>query len=270
MRGVALVLLILLLAGCAARAAPPGNQVLAEDEPALPGTVPLRILVINDEYLPVAGATVHIVGLGLQTQTDDAGDAFFQIQEPGRYKLHVHSRGYYPNVTAVDVEGLAQVKRVWLRDAPRDGHFSDFYYYQAVCDATVYAPPAATQSECPAKPYWPKPTARWILARGLQRGVIDLDWDRLPGGADAMRLEILFPEVGAFPDGRPSLVKEGSAPVRVTIPPELITPDHQRNGVVLEVRAGLPRSGPGLIAHQPFRFEAQLDYFQPAPDVQDH
>lgn len=268
--GAAILAMVLAFSGCAAKTRPAGDAVLEDGVPAAPETIPLRVLVLNDEYLPVVGATVHIVGLGLNATTNDAGDAFFQVAKPGVYSVHTHSLGYYPNVTKVRIEGMAQVRRIWLRDAPRDGHFSDFYYYAAVCDAAVYAAPIKNDAECPSEPYMPRPTARWILAGGLQGGTIGLDWDPQPGGTDRMRLEVLFPEIGAFPDGRASLVSQGKAPVRVEIGPELITREHQRNGVVVEVRAGIPRDAAGASLHQPFHFEAQFDYFHPAPSVQDH
>lgn len=273
MRGAALALLALfaLMAGCTGAASPStGDAVIQSTDEAAPSTIPLRILVINDEYLPVVGATVHIVGLNLNATTDDRGDAFFQVARPGRYSVHTHRVGYYPNVTHLEVDGMAQVKRVWLRDAPRDGHFSDFYYYSAVCELALFAPPADDDPWCPDAPYMPRPTARWVLAGGLQRAQIDLDWDEQPGGASSMRLEVRFPEAGAFADGRTVLVAEGKGPIGITIPPEQVTDKHRQNGVFVEVRAGLPRGAPGANLHQPFHFEAQFDYFVAAPDVQEH
>lgn len=230
----------------------------------------LRVLVITDEYFPVARANVVLVGLGVNGTTDDLGDAYFHIAKAGRYALHVHRAGYFPNQTKVvlDQGDAEPVVRVRLQDAPRDGHYSDFFYYSGLCGPTVFVQPASTSSDCNEVPNFPKPQARFILGRGLVYGYIELHWDESPISPKTMRMEVRFPEIGAFADGQQVLIAEGPDPLKVRIPAELLTDQHRVNGQVVHITAGLARNA--VAAHnfqQEFTIEAQFDYFHEAPDV---
>lgn len=263
-------LVILLAAGCTGPPKGPSNPRVLEslDDSPRAGTV-LRVLVITDEFLPVVKARVDVVGLGLNATTNEAGSAYFEVPEPGRYAVHVHHPLFYPNVTKVVVDATAnQVHRVTLRDAPRDQDFTDFYYFQGLCGPRVYAPPAAAEWRCPETTSFQRPYARWYLGPGLVHAYLYLEWSPQQGGTSAMRMEVRFPQSGPFADGTEVLAAEGSSPVRIEIPPALITDRLKENGNLVEIRAGLPTQGPAAVnAYQPFAIEAEFDYFLPAPDV---
>ncbi|HEX9816307.1 MAG TPA: hypothetical protein VGB18_04950, partial [Candidatus Thermoplasmatota archaeon] len=75
---VAVGLLSLLLAGCADGPDEPESKPLELSQAPAPQTTLLRVLVISDEYLPIKGAKVNVVGLGLNGTTDDVGNTYFQ------------------------------------------------------------------------------------------------------------------------------------------------------------------------------------------------
>jgi hypothetical protein len=273
--GFAFVLLLAssLVAGCS-------GQKAEDAQPAQATTVPakfqaregilLRVLVITDEYFPVAKAKVTLVGLGVNGTTDDWGDAFFHIAHPGRYAIHVHRTGFYPNQTKVVLpEGESSATlRVWLSDAPRDAHYADYYYFNGLCGPTVFVSGATTDADCTETYLFEKPEARFILGRGLTRGYLELDWTPTTGGASDMRLEVRFPDVGPFADGRDVIVAEGPRPVKIIIPEELLTERHRLNGNTAVVTVGLSQAKPVLMsAQQEFQIDGEFSYFVEAPDV---
>lgn len=268
------VLLSILLAGCSAK--PPTEPVskpLESMGPPVDDTTLLRVLVITDEYLPIDGANVIIVGLGLNATTDAVGNAYFQIGDPGRYAVHVHRPGFYPNISKVTVEGdPRQVERITLLDSPRDAHFSDFRYFEGVCEPTFFLQPVPTSPRCQEQGIARRAhPPGWFLGPGLVGGYVRLDWDPQTYGTQRMRLEVAFPEAGAFANGEETLVAEGAAPVVIELQRELLTPAMRRNGIPAEVHVGVP--GDDLVAtniYQVFAVEAQFDYFQEAPDVDNH
>lgn len=267
---IGLVLVAPLLAGCADEGRNAAiTKAIAEPLAGSPRGTLLRILVISDEYLPIAGAHVNIVGLGVNGTTDEFGDAFFQVARPGRYAVHVHRSGYYPNSTRVEVSAEApMVARIRLTDAPRDGHFTDYYYYQATCAPTVYVQGVTPNGRCQETAYFPSAYARWILGRGLVKAHVALEWPSQAGGTEAMRLEIRFPDAGPFADGREALVAEGARPVAIQIPSDILTDRMRGENNVVEIIVGLPQSGPAALnGVQPFHIEATFDYFVEAPDV---
>jgi hypothetical protein len=271
---IALVLASTLLAGCAQHSAPePTSRPLEISEAPAAETTLLRVLVINDEYLPIKGAKVSVIGLGLNGTTDDVGNAYFQIATPGRYAVHVHHSKFYPNISKVSVEGDAkQVERITLLDAPPDTHFSDFYYFEGVCEPTLYVQAIGTSPHCQdqglVKRDQPPP---WFLAPGLEGGFVRLAWNPELYGSQKMRLELAFPEAGAFANGEERLVAEGTPPVLIELNRDLITPAMQRNGVPIQIFVGVPADDAAAAnVYQVFSIEAQFDYFQAAPDVDHH
>lgn len=271
LRGNACLILALLLgAGCASPSeAPPEARVLESIDDSAPGGTVLRVLVVTDEFLPVVKARVNIVGLGLDTTTNVVGSAYFLIPNAGRYSVHVHHPRFYPNITKATVEARPdQVHRVTLRDAPIDQNYADFRYFEGLCGPMVFAPPAAPDWRCPKNGYLPRSYARWYLGPGLVRARVSLEWTQQQGGTDAMRMEIRFPEAGAFADGTQVLAAEGTSPVRIEIPSSLITDRLKEKDNLVEIHAGLPTQGPAALnAYQPFHLEAEFYYLVPAPDV---
>jgi hypothetical protein len=265
------VTLASLFAGCSANArsasTPSAEVVSAAAAPPSKGAL-LRVLVITDEYLPVADAQVTIVGLGVNGTTDGLGDVFFHLAQPGRYALHVHHAGFYPNRTKVQIEEGSAVVRVHLRDAPHAADFADFYYYTGLCGTTLFVQGVSQNGNCSETPDFPKPHARWLLGPGLVHGFLELNWPHDEAGTGTMRLEIRFPEIGPFKDGRTVLVAEGPSPVKVTIPDELLTDAHRKNGAAVDLQVGLAQNeAVNRNGQQTFHIEAQFDYVVPAPDV---
>jgi hypothetical protein len=248
------------------------KPLVVEEAPA-PKTTHLRVLVITDEYLPIVGAKVSVTGLGLNATTNEVGSAYFQIGTPGRYAVHVHRAGFYPNISKVSIEGdEKQVERITLYDAPRDAHFSDFRYFPGVCEVKVYVSGVSTDSRCEEHGLGQRSHPKgWFLGQGLQSGYLRLHWEAQTYGSDRMRLEVAFPEAGAFANGEEYLVVEGTAPLLLELSPSLLTPAMQKNGLPIDVWVGLAADTPvASNLYQPFEIEAQFDYFQKAPDVDHH
>lgn len=269
---VALLVAQTLVAGCAGERRPLDAPVVsvAATGPSANQGILLRVLVITDEYFPVPDAKVSIVGLGVNGTTDDWGDAYFHFPAPGRYALHVHRAGYYPNQSRVVLEEdrPEQTLRVRLTDAPRDAHFADYYFYNGICGPTLYVAAATPRSDCGQTPSFQRPEARFILGRGLVRGFLELSWEGHPAGAAEMRMEVRFPDVGAFADGSEALVAEGASPVRIIVPDEMLTERHRQNGNVVSVFVGLSQREPvALNAQQEFQIDGEFDYFVAAPQV---
>ena len=270
----ALVLVCLLLAGCAgSKDDDVVSKPLETSEAAAPRTTLLRVLVITDEYLPIKGAKVSVVGLGLNGSTDEVGNTYFQIATPGRYAVHVHRPGFYPNISKVAVEGDPdQVERITLRDAPPSTHFSDFRMYDGVCEPTLYVQPLSTSSHCQELGLANRPHPRgWFLGAGLVGGFVRLQWEAEAYGSATMRLELAFPEAGPFANGDERLVVEGPSPLLIELTGDLVTPAMQKNGVPIEIYVGVPeREIVAANGYQVFLVEAQFEYFQAAPDVDQH
>lgn len=255
-------------AGCANAPSEPPPSVPLETSvaPAKQATL-LRVLVITDEYLPVAGATVAVVGLG-NASTDEVGNAYFQIGTPGRYSLHVHHPRFYPNVSKVVVDGgPSQVERITLRDAPSHQHYSSFYFFQGLCGPAASVP-EATSDRCDEAVFSNRAHPRWFLNEGLTDAYFRLDWPAQLPGADEMWIEVGFPDAGAFRGGSQTLRAQGEAPVVLEIPEEEVTEPMKRNGVPIWIRVGIGSSLPvAANVYQEFSIEAQLDYYIPEPDV---
>ncbi|HLE48283.1 MAG TPA: hypothetical protein VI818_08300 [Candidatus Thermoplasmatota archaeon] len=257
----------LLAAGCAGSAPPPEPKVVESSVPPPPAATLLRVLVINDEFLPVWGATVRVVGLGLNTTTDDVGNAYFQVPKEGRYSVHVHHQRYYPNVSRIEIAGdPEQVHRVKLQDAPPHGHFREYRFYPGTCFPVVFASNLTGNGECPASPSG-RSYARFILNKGLVEAYVEMEWPSQPGGPAAMRIETQWPGL-TFSDGTQVALAQGASPVKLRLPPNRFTDEHEENGHTVEIRAGLSWGQPvAANVYQPFEILGIFDYFTPAPDV---
>jgi hypothetical protein len=230
----------------------------------------LQVLVISDEYLPVQDARVRIVGLGLNATTGDTGEAAFVVPS-GHYVVAVHHPDFYPNSTPIEIQRDAdRLARIRLRDAPDSHEFSDFHYVAVLCGVTLWLQGVDDDSACEAGPNFPPPRATFELAHGLVEANLGLDWDAQTGGAQRLRMEVRFLNVGAFADGTDVLVGQGTSPVSVHVPPELVTQAMRRDGTQVEVIVGLDQREPiAFNGMQTVHIHAEFRYFEDAPDV-DH
>lgn len=266
-RAVLMVALALLAAGCAQSEPPPAPKVVEEPIPPPPQSTLLRILVVNDEFLPVWGASVRVAGLGLNATTDDVGNAYFHVPKAGRYAVHVHHARYYPNISRIEIAGEPDaVHRVTLRDAPPHGHFREYRFYPGTCYPVLFASNLTGNGECPDGPSG-RSHARFILSKGLVEAFLQVEWAPQPAGAATMRLEARWPGL-AFADGSEVKRAQGGTPVELPIAPGLVTEAHRANGQVAEVRTGLAWDQPvAANVFQRFEILGVFDYFTPAPDV---
>ncbi|MBI2077975.1 MAG: hypothetical protein HYT80_06335 [Euryarchaeota archaeon] len=266
-RAALLTVIALLVAGCAQGDPPAAPKVVEEAAPPPPQSTLLRVLVVNDEFLPVWGATVRVVGLGLNATTNDVGDAFFHVPKAGRYSVHVHHVRYYPNISKIEIAGEPDaVHRVKLRDAPPHGHFREYRFYPGTCYPVVFASNLTGNGECPDGPSG-RSHARFILSKGLVEAYFEVEWEQQPAAAPTMRLEARWPGL-RFGDGSDVQRSEGGSPVKLHVPPQLLTEAHGVNGQVAEVRTGLSWGQPvSANVYQQFEIVGIFDYFTPAPDV---
>lgn len=255
--------LLVWLSGCG-----DSNSPYAGGEPG--DAAHLFVLVISDEYLPVAGARVVVPGLGLESVTDDAGLAHIDVGLPGRYRVVASHAGFYSNSTAVVLAvGEESTARVALRDAPRDANLEDTILYYGTCTLAAYGPGGALGSgECQDVPGIPPGHLDFFLSRGFRGAEFEVRFDGQPAGLERMRLRVSIPDAGAFTDGRLALETTGTSPLRLSIPAALVTAPMGEPGHRLEVQLGAPQEGAVQAgALQPFFLLGDVFYFLPAPPV---
>ncbi len=102
---VALLMVGVLFAGCAES----GEEPVQEDDidlelSATETTGIIRGVVVDSAIVPIAGATITIESLGLETTSNEDGAFGFQDIEPGVYFLHADKLGYFPIQSSVTVE----------------------------------------------------------------------------------------------------------------------------------------------------------------------
>jgi hypothetical protein len=102
-------LLAVFLAGCTGSSASPNAQpqassiVEATGEP-LADAGSIRVTVVDDSALPLAGATVGVTDLALNAVTDPTGVAVFTNLAPGMHQIAAARLGYSSAAKAVSVE----------------------------------------------------------------------------------------------------------------------------------------------------------------------
>jgi hypothetical protein len=78
------------------------GTAVASGEP-IPDAGSIKGAVVDDSTTPLPGATVAIVNLGLQLQTDDAGSFSFINIPPGKHTLNALKLGYMSTAKVVEV-----------------------------------------------------------------------------------------------------------------------------------------------------------------------
>lgn len=119
---VVLLLVSLALAGCASSegANPQGSDgpgPIASGEP-IADAATIQGLVVDDSQAPIEGATVAIVGIGLQAATDAAGSFQFVNVPPGPHDITAIKLGFSSTGKRVTVEPSQQLTGVVLTLAP--------------------------------------------------------------------------------------------------------------------------------------------------------
>ncbi len=106
MRWVLALLMIASLAGCADAAEPTADEELAIDDSleATETTGVIRGVVVDPAITPIAGVTVRIASLGVETETDGEGLFGFDGLEPGSYFLEASKLGYVSAQTSTSVQ----------------------------------------------------------------------------------------------------------------------------------------------------------------------
>jgi hypothetical protein len=121
MRSVGLLFLLvsITLAGCvSSEGAKPNAQTdgpgpIASGE-AIVDAATIQGLVVDDSQAPIGGATVAILGLSLQAQTDEAGSFQFVNVPPGSHDISAIKLGYTSSSKRIDVSASQQLTGVFL------------------------------------------------------------------------------------------------------------------------------------------------------------
>ena len=106
---VALAALLIALSGCVDSSTGGADLSPPASETAPPPTVTVdtgsvEAQFVDEEAVPVAGATVVLVEPSLQSKTDEAGKAVFNELAPGKYKLLAEKLGYESVAKIVEVK----------------------------------------------------------------------------------------------------------------------------------------------------------------------
>lgn len=114
---VALMMLVLLLAGCADTDPAPADGVVAPEDAELEsGKGAITGLVVDDRFRPVPGAQVLLVETGDLATTTENGEFQFLDLEPATYTLRVQAEGHEAKPTTVTVtEGTFSESSVLAR-----------------------------------------------------------------------------------------------------------------------------------------------------------
>jgi hypothetical protein len=250
MHGRGLLVLALLVAGCAGPPPPPAEATAPPrtTEPAQ-ASVPLLIYVVDREYLPLEGAHVEVLELGANLTTDASGGADFGPVPPGAYRAIAHRDGFAVNRTLVEVDAEAEAApMVVLSPAPHD-HFAVYFGIGEGGCSAFSIEGVVLDEECrdelspslhpyvrfrlrpnlyqaDATIYWDPPTATGAQRLRFELHVLDGDQRRLP-----------FPS-GSAPEA------EGSSPVVVELAHDRLDPELVDQARYLEVAVYPPRQGP--------------------------
>jgi hypothetical protein len=130
---IVLALAVLGLSGCAGDKGPreievaPG-QVVVVEEPPKPGNGIVAGIVGNDAIYPLGGVLVKIVGLGLNSTSDENGRFAILNVPPGIYILEGSKKDHAPVQTTVDVQPDKTARAVLLlpRIPPTDPYHITF------------------------------------------------------------------------------------------------------------------------------------------------
>lgn len=222
-RAVALAILSVAFAACMGPAAPEG--VPASLSP--PGT--LRVLVVDPEFAPVAGALVALVAANQARNTTPAGEAVFDVLPPGRYGVTVSRPGWHPNATQARVEANATTNlTIGLRPLPGPFWTTEAMEVQGFCNLGLRVAPAGREGTCDNLNE-PSPAANVSLPANTSQVAINLTWSATPDVVERMRFEIGFGEGMPLADGRRVLVVDGPRPLSALLSEDLL-PDAAKRG----------------------------------------
>jgi hypothetical protein len=267
-----ILVLVPLFAGCTgSEGGGAGRLVDLEDRG---GEGDLRVLVIDDEYFPVAGADVYILELALNATTDGIGDAYFQGLPAGEWTVHAEGDGFLPNRTRTTVtSGDGAVARVSLPDRAPDILMMDFRREAGMCLLGAHVDPDPVEPQCRDAPYLQSHAVTFPLESNMVWAVLEMEWDAQGPLSEQMRFEVRFLEGAPFADGRDTITVEGESPLLVRLEPDMLTDQQKQRGHRLVVEASPAQNETAsLMTAQAFEVFAQLVYFRPgaSPDGHTH
>jgi hypothetical protein len=208
----AVVLLLFLLAGCVTSDPPmPASQNHVEP--------PVLILVTNEEWLPIEGALVFLVGNTTNVTTDGSGIARIHSALP-----NVTARAWAPNHyrnEASKPRGPENETKIHIVLTPRpdDLRVMEDLPLEGLCYIGVGVPPprnacfptidcALPQSTCPG----PKHTVSIPIPEAFANVTATISWEPGPTGQDLVFKASLFPN-GTFADGVEAISLQGPSPL---------------------------------------------------------
>lgn len=158
-----LILTAAALAGCVGGetqdiASPPTSAQATDDSGAISGTV------VDEESLPVAGATVAVIDEELETTTDEAGAFAFNNLTAGTFKLVVQKLGYESAARSVDVR-LGEVASIDIQ----------LRTLEVSVDPFIVILPFDGYIHCGVNPYWPTNVCGDSLGEDKARFPFDVD-----------------------------------------------------------------------------------------------
>lgn len=116
----AVLVLVILLAGC--------SQPAAEPDAVVEG-VPLAGVVVDRAVVPLVGATIQAEPGGWETVTDEDGGFRIDVSEPGVYTLTISMDGYFTAATVVTVTGDDPLVKIVLDvDASDVAYVSEYVF----------------------------------------------------------------------------------------------------------------------------------------------
>jgi hypothetical protein len=197
---VPLLVLLLVLAGCAAPPTGPKPLGGAEPEAGSAKTGTVRGLVFDRFDQPLEGAHVRVEGLALATLTDPAGEFLFHDVPTGLHRLVVERLGYARGQFPVSVERGAVAQATFRLDPIRlhkepivhteimDGYLSCGVH-------AVHASNVCGQGLGSSKDRFQLELAEDLVVAEL---VLELRWTPgSPGSGQELRLDLCLPRSGA-------------------------------------------------------------------------
>lgn len=275
---VPLVVVAVLLAGCAGPSSPP-NQVPASsaEEPAADADVETgQILgrVLNDEFQMLGGVTARVAETALVAVTSDDGVFLLRTVPVGQHTLSLTKPGYTPKDIAVEIRADERsLVEAFLLKAPNTAAYVDAGFTfrgQISCSARVNVTGTDANPECGAvEPQFDQSRSTFVdFLPNLRWTLIEVDWvPSIPAVNEELTLAIR-PFVGES-----WKQVEGPAPIRVLLGPddwtsilEYANRDYPKNGGQLQLYMfpGEPvnsnGAGAGAATLQDFRIYATSWY----------
>ena len=185
----------------------------------------LRVLVTNDELVPISGVVAFVDNRPRPATGDELGELVLTDLAPGRHNLRLWAPQHYRAMENFTFDPSAEnaTLRLVLQRRPDDRVMPELRIVQGQCFLALRSGQGMGDMGCMAKPsserYPPPPSVRFSLTNKTEAGTLQrfhnvsvrFQW----AAEDVEQLPVLEARMepdGTFPDGRKVIVFDGKGP----------------------------------------------------------